>query len=177
MLGDVMDETDFWELIDEARDEAEGDPVEQAELVVEALLGRTPDEVLDFARLFESRWLRAWRQELWGAADLLMGGLGEDAFDRFCCWLIAQGRDVLEGAIADPDTLGDLLPDFDEDEDGDAEELGDAADRAYEQLTGTHLPTLGLPERPNYPQGAAFDFDDADLMRKHYPRLWERFGT
>ncbi|QMU68481.1 DUF4240 domain-containing protein [Streptacidiphilus sp. P02-A3a] len=175
----MTDETEFWQLIDETREAAQGDPVDQAELLVERLLGLTPDDVIDFARLFEARLARAWRLDLWGAADLLLGGAGDESFDYFCCWLIGQGRDVFEGALADPDTLADLVPDFDEEVDGDAEELGDAADRAHEQLTGMPLPELGLPVRPAEPvepSGGGFDFDDARVMEERFPRLWQRYG-
>ncbi|MEY9875904.1 hypothetical protein ABH931_005411 [Streptacidiphilus sp. MAP12-33] len=171
----MMDETDFWLLIDETRDSAEGDPVEQADLLLSRLVEKTPDEVLDFARLFEARMGRAWRNDLWGAADLLLGGAGEDAFEAFCAWLIGQGREVFEGALADPDELADLVPDFDDEEDGDAEELGWTGDRAYEQLTGARLPDLG--RRAGDPLGAEFDFDDPREMEKRYPRLWERYGA
>jgi hypothetical protein len=171
-----MDETDFWQLIDETREGAQGDPVEHADLLVERLAERTPDEVIDFARLFEARLTRAWRWDLWGAADLMLEGAGDDAFEFFCCWLVGQGREVFEGALGDPDELADLVPDFDDQDDGDAEELGDAADRAHEQLTGLPLPDLGIRSRPNEPVGAALDFDNATIMAERFPRLWERFG-
>ncbi|GAA3021674.1 hypothetical protein GCM10020229_36100 [Kitasatospora albolonga] len=51
-----MYETDFWQLIDESRDTAEGDPDEQADALVERLAQLTPDDVVDFARLFEARF-------------------------------------------------------------------------------------------------------------------------
>jgi len=170
-----MDETDFWQLIDDTRDAADGDPDEQADVLVERLLQLTPDDVVDFARLFEARFQRAYTTELWGAAHLMLGGTSEDAFDYFRCWLIGQGREVFEGAAHHPDELAELVPDFDEDEDGDAEDLGYAADEAYEQLTGVPLPDLGTPQ-PRGPEGVPFDFEDAALMAKRYPRLWERFG-
>jgi hypothetical protein len=175
MLVCVMDETDFWQLIDETRDASQGDPVEHADLLMERLVERTPDEVLDFSRLFEARMARAWRNDLWGAADLLLGGAGEDAFEYFCAWLIGQGREVFEGALVHPDALADLIPDFDDEEDGDAEELGYAGDRAYEQLTGLRVPEMG--RRTADPLGTEFDFDDPRVMEQRYPRLWERYGT
>ena len=149
-----MDETDFWQLIDDTREGAQGDPVEQADLLVERLVERTPDEVIDFARLFEARLARAWRWDVWGAADLLLGGADEAAFDYFSCWLVGQGREVFEGALTDPDELADLVPDFDEEDDGDSEELGDAATQAHEQLTGLPLPDLGIRTKSGKPTGA-----------------------
>lgn len=145
-----MDETEFWELIDAARQRADGDSEDQADLLVERLLGMDPDLVLDFARHFEARYNRACTWDLWAAAWVLLGGASDDAFDFFRCWLIGQGREVYEGAVHEPDSLAELLDDFDEELDGDGEELGYAADEAYEQLTGTVAPDLGIaPAPPN----------------------------
>ncbi|WP_309096277.1 DUF4240 domain-containing protein [Streptomyces sp.] len=170
-----MDETEFWELVDDAREAAEGDPEEQADLLVERLARLDPDSVLDFARHFESRYNRAYRWDLWGAAWVLLDGASDDAFDFFRCWLIGQGREVFEGALHDPDALADLLGDFDEEIDGDGEELGYAADEAYEQLTGVVAPDLELPPPPAEPEGTPLDFEDERLLAERYPRLWERF--
>ncbi|MFK4146717.1 DUF4240 domain-containing protein [Streptomyces sp. NPDC004065] len=170
-----MDETEFWELIDDSRQAAEGDAEEQADLLVERLLDCDPELVLDFARHFESRYNRAYRWDLWGAAWVLLDGASDDAFDFFRCWLIGQGREVFEGALHDPDSLADLLEDFDEEIDGDGEELGYAADEAYEQLTGTVAPDLGLPPAPAEPEGTPVDFEDDQVLARRYPRLWARF--
>lgn len=170
-----MDETEFWEIIDTARRAADSDPEEQADLVVERLTGLDPDSVLDFARHFEARVNRAFRWDLWGAAFVLLGGAGDEAFDAFRCWLVGQGRHVFEGAVHDPDDLATLLGDFDEGDDGDGEGLGCAADEAYEQLTGIGMPDLGIGA-PLEPEGEPFDFDDDKTLRARYPKLWGRFG-
>ncbi|WP_344047136.1 DUF4240 domain-containing protein [Streptomyces thermoalcalitolerans] len=170
-----MDETEFWELIDGSRETAGGDPEEQAGLLVEWLLDCDPETVLDFARHFESRYNRAYRWDLWGAAWVLLNGASDDAFDFFRCWLIGQGREVFEGALHDPDSLADLLGDFDEEIDGDGEDLGYAADEAYEQLTGTVAPDLGLAPAPAEPEGTPLDLENDRVLARRYPRLWDRF--
>ncbi|GGZ09993.1 DUF4240 domain-containing protein [Streptomyces poonensis] len=172
-----MDETEFWELVDSTREASGGDPEEHADLLVERLVQLDPDAVLDFARHFESRYNRAYTWELWGAAAVLLDGASDDAFDFFRCWLIGQGREVFEHAVHDPDSLADLLDDFDEEFDGDGEELGYAADEAYEQLTGTVAPDLGIPSAPPEPQGTALDFEDDSVLAERYPKLWERFRS
>ncbi|WP_307071638.1 DUF4240 domain-containing protein [Streptomyces sp. B3I8] len=171
-----MDETEFWELVDATREAAGGDPEEHADLLVERLVRLDPEAVLDFARHFEARYNRAYRWDVWGAAWLLLGGASDDAFDYFRCWLIGQGREVFEGALHDPDSLAELLDDFDERVDGDGEELGYAADEAYEQLTGTVAPDLGLPPAPDEPEGTPQDLEDEDALARRYPSLWARFG-
>ncbi|MEW2284291.1 DUF4240 domain-containing protein [Streptomyces sp. NPDC047841] len=170
-----MDETEFWELIDATREAAGGDPEEQADALVERLLRLEPDLVLDFSRHFEARYNRAYRWELWGAAWLLLDGCSDDAFDFFRCWLIGQGREVFEGAVHEPDALAELLADFDEEIDGDGEELGYAADEAYEQLTGTVAPDLGIAPAPAEPEGTPLDLEDDRVLAQRYPRLWQRF--
>jgi hypothetical protein len=172
-----MDETEFWELIDSSREAAERDPEEQADLLVERLVRLDPESVLDFSRHFESRFNRAFTWELWGAAQVLLGTAGDDAFDFFRCWLIGQGREVFEGALHDPYALAGLLTDFDDEIDGDGEELGYAADEAYEQLTGVVAPDLGIAPQSAEPAGTPFDFDDDEALAQRFPRLWERFGN
>ncbi|MFF9566091.1 DUF4240 domain-containing protein [Streptomyces sp. NPDC014685] len=172
-----MDETEFWEIVDSTREAAEGDPEDQADLLVERLVRLDPEAVLDFARHFEARYDRAHRWDLWGAAAVLLDGAGEDAFDWFRCWLIGQGREVFEGALHAPDSLAELLDDFDEELDGDGEDLGYAADEAYEQLTGAVTPDLGLPPRAPEPEGTPIDLEDDAALAKRFPALWERFGA
>ncbi|MEW1656466.1 MULTISPECIES: DUF4240 domain-containing protein [unclassified Streptomyces] len=170
-----MDETEFWELVDGSRAAAGGDPEEQADALVERLLGLDPDRIIDFARHFESRYNRAYTWDLWAAAALMLDGASDDAFDFFRCWLIGQGRHLFEGALHDPDQLAVLIEDFDEGTDGDAEELGYAADEAYEQLTGTVMPDLELPPAPPEPLGTYLDLDDDATLAARFPRLWDRF--
>ncbi|MDT0307586.1 DUF4240 domain-containing protein [Streptomyces sp. DSM 44917] len=172
-----MDETDFWEIVDETREATGGgDPDAHADLLVERLAGLDPESVTDFARHFEARFNRAYRWDVWGAAWVLLGGgVGDDTFENFRCWLISQGRQVFEGTLSAPDELAALLPvDFDPVTDGEAEELGYAAYDAYEQLTGDQLPALGLPEAPREPAGDPVDFEDDAALAAAYPRLWER---
>ncbi|MBK3571145.1 MULTISPECIES: DUF4240 domain-containing protein [unclassified Streptomyces] len=170
-----MDETEFWELVDATREAAEGDPEEQADLLVDRLLLLDPELVLDFARHFEARYNRAYTWDLWGAAWVLLDGASDDAFDFFRCWLIGQGREVYEGAVHDADALADLIDDFDDEIDGDGEELGYAADEAYEQLTGTVAPDLGIPPAPAEPLGAPLDLENEAVLAERFPKLRERF--
>ncbi|MFF2373830.1 DUF4240 domain-containing protein [Streptomyces xiamenensis] len=171
-----MDETDFWEIVDAAREGAEDDPVVTADLIVERLSDLDPESVTDFARHFEARFNRSYRWDLWGAAWVILDGASDDCFENFRCWLIAQGRHVFEGALHDPDALAELLPaDFDPEQDGEAEEVGYAAYDAYERLTGVELPELGFEEPPEEPEGSPVDFEDSGVLATAYPRLWARF--
>lgn len=171
-----MDETEFWEIVDSTREAADGDPEDHADLLVERLVRLDPDSVLDFARHFEVRYNRAYHWDVLAAAVILLGGASDDSFDYFRCWLIGQGREVFEGAVHDADSLAGLLDGFDEEIDGDAEELGYAADEAYEQLTGAVAPDPGVQTQPRELAGTALDLDDDDALADRLPQLWERFA-
>ncbi|MEV6106647.1 DUF4240 domain-containing protein [Streptomyces sp. NPDC051940] len=170
-----MHEEEFWELIDSTREASEGDPDDHADLLVERLTQLDPDSVLDFARHFESRMNRSYRWDVWGAAWVLLDGASDDAFDSFRCWLIGQGREVFEGALHEPDDLADLLDDFDEEADGEAEALGYASDEAYEQLTGLEAPGLDLPPPPREPLGTPVDFESDRALAERFPKLWDQY--
>ncbi|HEX5569387.1 MAG TPA: DUF4240 domain-containing protein [Streptomyces sp.] len=170
-----MHETEFWELVDSTREAAGDDPVDHAELLVERLTQLDPESVVDFARHFEARLNRAWRWDVWGAAWVLLNGVGDDSFYAFRCWLIGRGRKVFEGTLHEPDALASLPADFDPEADGEAEDLGYAADDAYEQLTGEELPDLGMPEPPREPEGTPLPFEDDRALAARFPRLWKRF--
>jgi uncharacterized protein DUF4240 len=170
-----MDETEFWEHIDGAREDAEGDPEEQADVLIERLTRLDPEAVGVFARHFEARLRRAYTWDLWAAAWVLLDGASDDVFESFRCWLIGQGRQVFEGAQHDADALTELLQDFDPELDGEAEDLGYVADEAYEQLTGDALPDPDLPAAPSDPAGEPLDLEDDEALAARLPRLWARF--
>lgn len=77
----------------------------------------------------------------------------------------------------DPESLAELLEDFDPAVDGDGAELGFAADEAHEALTGAETPGLGLAPPPPAPQGVPLDVDDDRALAERLPRLWDRFGA
>ena len=103
-----MTADEFWALIDTARSLADGDPDETAAAVERMLMERDPDEIYAYleqeARVME----RSYSWSLWGAAYITNGGCSDDGFDYWRGWLIAQGRDVFEAVLANPDSLTDL---------------------------------------------------------------------
>lgn len=170
-----MDRTQYWELIEQARDAVpDGDCDEKADAFVTALAEHGADEIAD-------AWLRhrelmhdAYSWDVWGAISLLLGGCSDDSFDYFRSWLILQGREAFDAVIDDPDSLVDLVPDGELDENAyECEELEGAPFVAYEEVTGEQMPLhRDIPDEPDL--GEEFDFDDDEEMKRRYPRLWAR---
>jgi len=164
-----MTEDGFWNLIETARSRG-GEPDEIAEQVSQELAKRSADDIRAFdahrVRLMESSY--SWN--LWGAAYLINGGCSDDGFEYFRSWLFTQGRQVFDGAVANPDSLAAHVSQGEEPE---CEDFMYAADKAHEAVAGN--PLEGIPFR--YPElGQGWDFDDSSEMSRRYPELWRKFG-
>jgi hypothetical protein len=106
----LMDTRRFWKLIEDARaqvaDSADGEAVAARAAVLLAALPR--EEIVAAKHVLSSLMADSYRASLWAAAYVINGGCSEDGFDYFRGWLILQGREVFEQAVADPDALADL---------------------------------------------------------------------
>ncbi|MFD3547321.1 DUF4240 domain-containing protein [Streptomyces sp. NPDC058655] len=163
-----MDLDTFWQIISDTRADT-ADESERADALTEHLVGLTPGEIADFDRHYEEQKVRSCTWLLWGAGYLVKGGCSEDGFDYFRDWLIGAGRTLFEQALADPDSLAELLtPDQGELEAGD---LGYAAGQAYQQSTGEELPDNGITF--GSPTGEPWEDDDLAAL---LPRLSARFA-
>src|SRR5437899_1414670 len=135
-----MTEDDFWDLIEAARAQDGGSrtdapPAKTAEAAAAILAVHPVDRVLAFDRMVWTLMDRSYRNNLWAAGYLINGGCSDDGFDYFRGWLMAQGRDVWDQALADPDSLADQFEPGDE---GDVEcgAMLVVAAMAYERATG-----------------------------------------
>jgi hypothetical protein len=97
----------FWQAIDEARQSVVKFTDVPARLI-ELLSQMDEKEIIDFGSHFQNCMHLSYDANLWLAAVVIIGGCGDDKFTDFRCWLIAQGRDVFEAALADPDSLAKL---------------------------------------------------------------------
>lgn len=176
-----MDIDGFWQLIEEARAgqgaPADADAVAQAAVPLLATLGETG--ILDFDAVQGQLSDQAYRWDLWAAAYVIRGGCSDDGFDYFRGWLQAQGRGVWESALADPDTLADLVGRGLDAESVDGEVMTAAASAAYAELTGDEDAFLDAVLQREAraegadgdPSGEEFDFDDPVQLRARLPRL------
>ncbi len=171
-----MDKAQFWRLIEDAKDKSGGECEEQAERIEAALVKLPPEEIIAFDRILDELRDKAYRWDLWGAGQLINGFCSDDGFEYFRCWIIAQGQTVYENALANPDSLADVVePGFD---DAECEALLYVAGTAYEATTGQEIPYFGTPQpdaNGNYtvPEPAGPKPDDDNAMDL-YPRLWAR---
>jgi len=103
-----MDIEQFWDIIDHARREAGDDTEARVETLGVLLAPLSADELQAFQNHYDQQISRSFRWDLWGAAYLINGGCSDDGFRYFCDWLISEGRETFEAALADPESLADL---------------------------------------------------------------------
>jgi hypothetical protein len=106
----LMDEEIFWKLVDSARAAAGSKLDVRPITLARELSSLSLSELQAFQRRYESFLLLANRWELWGAAYLMNGGSSDDGFKYFRDWLISEGREVFQSALADPDSLSTTPP-------------------------------------------------------------------
>ena len=162
-----MIEQACWSIIERAREGSEDDE-QTSERVLELLREASLEQIEAFERGRARLMERSYTWALWGAAYLINGGCSDDGFDYFRGWLLTQGREVFEAALADPDSLAAIV-----DDEVECEAILYAAYQAYEEKTGGGFDGI----RMDYSNlGEGWDFDDGDEMRRRYPRLWAKFG-
>jgi hypothetical protein len=173
-----MDDSKFWDLIEESKRKAKGDFDDQAESLLGLLRKLPPEDIVQFDRIYHDRLARAYTWDLWGAAYVIGGGCSDDGFDYFRDWLISRGRTVYEAALRVPESLVEAVTTADADEHCEFEDFRYVALRAWEARTGRgedEFPAEQGMQQPDEPTGEAWQEDDSELARR-FPRLSAKFG-
>ncbi|MGG6266666.1 DUF4240 domain-containing protein [Leptolyngbya sp. AN03gr2] len=163
-----MTEVEFWELIEQSRPEV-NDCATQTIQLQQILSQLSPDRIVQFQQIFHDKIVEAYRWDLWGVAALIQGFCSDDGFEYFCRWLVGQGREAFVNAIADPETVADLLDH--QNQMIECEELFYAALFAYEAMTGEIIPELDV-HYPRHPAGERWT--DGQLAEQ-FPKVVSRY--
>lgn len=169
----MMNEQIFWELIDQSKSEANGDPEVLRERLVSKLSKYSTEEILEFDRILDKYSAEAHTSELWAAAYIINGGCSDDGFDYFIGWLISQGREVYETALKNPESLADIISDEEAGE-ADFEDFLYIAYDAYTAHTGKE-DFFDVVERADRPEVELTWNEDEEELEKMFPGLVEKF--
>jgi hypothetical protein len=104
----VMDSVDFWKIIAAARSAHGNDRSGRVDALRAQLASLAPLELQSFQSHYDSFISKAYRWDLRGAAYIMNGGCSDDGFRYFRDWLISEGEEVYQAALADPDSLAKL---------------------------------------------------------------------
>ena len=163
-----MNESKFWELIDQARGGG-GKPPSAPSADPGALqreLAKLPEsELIAFGHMYGDLLCRLNKWSVWGAGYVLSGGMGDDSFHYFRSWLIGKGKLAVEIALANPDDLGPFAGSEDEFDN----ELLEYAALEVAEAAGWEPPLESFEGDPDgEPSGEAWDEDE---VGDHFPKL------
>jgi len=172
-----MDLGTFWKFIGDARSRARDDR-DFLSRTASRLRMLKPEELMEFESHFEKIHTESFSWNLWGAAYLMNGGCGDDGFDYFRAWLMAQGQQAFDNAVKDPDTLATLAEPGTRGSRG-FEEFMHLARETYEEKTGEEMPDSDVLFQGVVPSEPAerWDFNDATEMKKRFPKLFAKYGS
>lgn len=172
-----MNKQRFWQLIEAARNQV-SNPDDGEAVVHRAtwlLATHSAEEIVAAQQTFWDLMTDSYTNPLWAAAYVINGGCSDDGFDYFRGWLIAQGREVFERIVADPDALAEMPIVRAAAADGvdlDCEDALSIVWNAHVRATGKQLPDDAF--RIQYPELDPtwnFDFDDRSEITGRLPRL------
>ena len=179
--AEMMDEEQFWAIVQTAVDEAGDDEDEYLEVVKRELSKLSLKEMVGFRLRTDKLLYDSYTSEMWCAGYLMNGGCSDDGFEYFRLWVISRGRKVYEAAMANPDNLIDYIADDAEMDFFEFELFWYVALEAFEEAVDAELYDYIDDENfktceGNYPN---FEFnweeDEPESMQKLCPRLFEKF--
>ena len=109
--AEMMDEEQFWTIVQTAVDEAGDDEDEYLEVAKRELRKLSLKEMVGFRLRTDKLLYDSYNSEMCCAAYLMNGGCSDDGFEYFRLWVISRGRKAYEAAMTNPDNLIDYIAD------------------------------------------------------------------
>ena len=105
-----MKKEQFWQIIDETnRSMQDHDQETYFCRIVEALLHREREDILDWQEILNEYGRAAYRSDLWDKSLELGIHSEEEGFSSFRLWLVSRGKDVYLNVLRNPQTLEALV--------------------------------------------------------------------
>ena len=166
----LMDEDQFWKIIQTTKDHSNDDFEEQQEALAKELRKLVPDDIILFGNRFRYFRGQANTWELWGAIYIIHGGCGDDSFNDFREWVIGQGKDFYYKTIKDPESLVEV--DTDKINEVEWEGLGYVHSTVFKELTGQEMEHLFTEKQET--TGVEWE-EEGDDLKNIFPKLYAKY--
>lgn len=104
-----MDSTQFWTIIEKAKNDNNGNQDEFIGLLQEKLENLSEEDIIEFESILREKIIEANHYNVIAAQKIIEGFVSDDSFLYFRCWLISQGQKIFEDTIKNPDNLADIV--------------------------------------------------------------------
>lgn len=169
-----MDTEKFWSMIEAARQGSEGNAEAFQEILTANVDSLSTEEILEFDQIMQLMLDRIYRADVWEAVWFIACGCGDDDFADFRNWLIAQGQNIYEMVLEDPENLADIVDKKDRFNFYFGFWVRDIAYEAYERKMKEPIPATQYGEGPSLGRKLLLEEDD---MPKRFPRIAAKIGT
>lgn len=163
----LMEEDDFWKIIDDSRKASANNYQTQITSLTQSLTALDPIEIIKFENRFNALLAASYDYKLWGASYVINGGCSDDCFEYFREYLIAHGKNKFYETSKDPESCVSWIKSEQEDN---WEGIRYSASEAYKQKTGKDIPNTYQAKYEL--KGKPFDENTLD---KQYPKLAKKF--
>ncbi|WP_192349073.1 DUF4240 domain-containing protein [Algoriphagus sp. Y33] len=175
--SEKMLDDSFWELIEKARADSQGDFYVQLDIITDKLSKREREEIIGFECTLRELLMRAYHYNVMAVQKIVEKKVDDDSFLYFRCKLILYGRMTFENAINNPNFIFERI-----DQDASGEPLLRVADTAYKKRFGGNseeaLPSEYASEVIDYDFGEyevqGKDWNEEDIP-KRYSKLWKSY--
>ena len=169
---DSINTDQFWQIIDNAVKLSNDDDLLKEEIITKELTKLSLSEITEFEFAFRKCVIDADHFKVMAAMKIIEGGVTDDSYLYFRCWLIGQGKTIFEETLKDPDYLTSFVKD---DKLHEFENLMYVATKAYEAKTGKEEGD-DFPRSAAYNAGLDYDFGapptkGTDWTEKELPEL------
>ena len=100
-----MTEDEFWQIIEDVHAQTGFDGDRKQERLAAVLEEMPVRRICEFRSWFDYHQDRLYREDVWDAMVILLGGCGDSSFERARASLVGLGREWYERLAADPDEL------------------------------------------------------------------------
>ena len=161
-----IDESLFWQLIDEAR-KISTDQLNFLDNLKSTLKGFTPKEIRNFDKFLKTKATELNTWEHWALAYIVRRGCGDDAFDYFKVWAVSKGQKAFNSIkTIDENEIVSIF-----NEDPQLEEFGYLAEQVYEDKTSDLMQPVKIKSRKL--TGKKWSEDN---LQKTFPTLCKLFN-
>ncbi|TSD63003.1 DUF4240 domain-containing protein [Inquilinus sp. KBS0705] len=180
--SNIMDEKEFWKIIDYSYNVAGDDKHRQDEIITQKLSAYTPDQIVEFEIILRKKVIEANDFKIMAADKIIDGVVTDDPYLYFRFWLIGLGEKAFKETLKNPDYLAGFIekgiePDF--------ESLLYVSTKAYMNKTGKKTEDDSFPRNVAFKKGLDYDFGSPattgkdwkeEDLPKLYPKLWSKFN-
>jgi hypothetical protein len=174
----LMDENEFWELIQLSKTKSESIQEQYSELK-DILKKKTNEKIIGFSYHFQRLYTISYSGDLWAAPYIAIGFCSDDSFAYFRFWLISRGKEVFYNALDNPDTLLEEFVLLDDIWTIIAEFFGSVYSDAYREKNSQELDIIldsYDDDLKGYPEiHFRWQEDDEESMKKICPNIYRYF--